>query len=84
MRNVHGDGLHPRDRPPSPPRKAHMLLTTTARQDTPDPRLRALRDAIGAGRYVVDPHAVAEILLARPELALMPVRGGARTPPTGR
>lgn len=81
MSPVHGDGSHPPDQPPGPPRKAHMLLTTTAPQDTPDPRLRALRDTITAGRYVVDPHALAAILLARPELALVPVRGGARTPP---
>lgn len=60
-----------------------MLLTTTAPQDTPDARLRALRDAIAGGRYAVDPVVLAEILLARTELALVPVRGGARTPPAG-
>jgi hypothetical protein len=61
-----------------------MLLTHTAMDDTPSARLHELRAAIAGGRYVIDHHALAGVLLSRPELQLVAPTGGARTPPPAR
>lgn len=50
-----------------------MLLTTACVQsDTLDPRLRALRQSIASGGYVVDARDVASAMLACTELQLVP------------